>query len=49
VKIEVIDKATGKVVWTETHVTNGTLSKALKNLKENNFHPDYFTFKLKKA
>ncbi|MBT2696382.1 hypothetical protein J7E79_02885 [Bacillus sp. ISL-40] len=48
-KIEVIEKSTGKIVWTEIHYTNTTLFKALEQLKENNFNPDYFHFKLKKA
>jgi hypothetical protein len=47
-KLEVINKETGKVVWIEEHETEEILSKAIKDLKENNFNPDFFKFNVKR-
>lgn len=43
-KVIVIDKETGKKVWEEHHNSEEELNKAIQQLKENNFNPDYFDF-----
>ncbi len=43
--IEVYDKETGKLVWTESHDCRADRELAIKLLKENNFNPDYFEYK----
>jgi hypothetical protein len=44
-KVEVIDKSTRKVIWTETFESSSDRDIAIKQLKENNFNPQYFDFK----
>jgi hypothetical protein len=43
-KLEVVDKKTGVVVWVEYHETVESLDAAIKDLKQNNFNPSYFYF-----
>jgi hypothetical protein len=46
VKVQVIDKETGKLRWEETHPTSEAANKVIKEMKENWFNPDYFKFLL---
>jgi hypothetical protein len=46
VKLEVIDKETSKVVWSEDCQTLDQALKAISQLKENNFNPDYFIYSI---
>jgi len=43
-KLEVVDKDTGKVVWIERFDNLDALERAKKQLKENNFNPDFFSY-----
>jgi hypothetical protein len=47
VKVQVIDKETGKLRWEENHPTSEAANKAIKEMKENWFNPDYFKFFIK--
>lgn len=47
IKLEIIDKATGKVVWVEQFENWPSLEVAKKTLKENNFNPDFFHYVVK--
>lgn len=43
-KLQVIDKYTGKIVWKETFQNKELLTKSIKELKEKNFNPEYFKY-----
>jgi hypothetical protein len=45
--IQVIDKETGKMVWTEEHRTKELAYNAIEQLKKNNFNPNFFKFTIK--
>ena len=45
--VEVVDKETGKLIWTENHDSRESLNKAIKDLKENTFNPDFFFYSVK--
>jgi hypothetical protein len=47
VKVQVIDKETGKLRWEENHSTREAANKAIKEMKVNWFNPDYFKFLIK--
>lgn len=42
--VKVIDKGNGKLVWEEKYETKEQALKAIKELKERNFNPEYFDF-----
>lgn len=44
--VKVIDKENGKLVWQEEHETKEQALKAIAELKDRNFNPDYFNFVL---
>ncbi|KXG09934.1 hypothetical protein AT864_01494 [Anoxybacillus sp. P3H1B] len=46
-KLEVVDKATGKIIWIEEHETEELILQAIEELKKRNFNPDYFNFNYK--
>jgi hypothetical protein len=48
-RVTVIDKDTGKVFWIETYETKEAALKAMTDMKDNHFNPEYFTYKLNKA
>jgi hypothetical protein len=48
-KLEVIDKSTGRVVWTEQFDNLKALEDAKKALKVNNFNPEFFNYVVKRG
>lgn len=46
-EIQVIDKENGRMVWQEPHETEAEVNKAINELQENNFNPEYFIYKIK--
>jgi hypothetical protein len=47
VKVQVIDKETGKLRWEENQTSRDAANKAIKEMKVNWFNPDYFKFFIK--
>ncbi|WP_157967875.1 hypothetical protein [Paraliobacillus sp. X-1268] len=44
--IEIYDRETKKLIWTESHSKRQEREDAIQLLKERNFNPDYFEYKL---
>jgi hypothetical protein len=48
-KLEIVDKATGKIVWVEQFDNLDSLESAKQTLKANNFNPDFFNYVVKRG
>jgi hypothetical protein len=48
-QLEIVDKATGKIVWVEEFDNLDSLESAKQTLKESNFNPDFFNYVVKRG